>query len=179
MSIRASSYARELLEHNAELTRSARLVLMLCAERANTQTAQTYTGGWLERAAKLHRSSVRRALYELAAAGAVALDYRPGKATVIRFPIAAALSTPGAPARAVSDLDLARQRATPGAPARDTPRVHAPRTGSQPCNYPVVVPMCIEPGCECGGDGWVHIDDGGRGHVAPCRGRSAPKAVGG
>lgn len=168
MSIRASSYAREICETTPELKLGARCVLMLAAERANTQTAITYTGGWLVRATGLHRSSVRRCLYELTAAGVVALEWRAGKASLIRFPIAAPLSTPGAPARTVAGADLAHQRALPGAPARATWSVDARRTGLQPSNYPDVT-------CACGqcDQGWRFVDvPGERGYVVPCDGRN-------
>lgn len=169
MSIRASAYARSICETTPELKLGARCVLMLAAERANTQTAITYTGGWLVRATGLHRSSVRRCLYELVALGVVALEWRAGKASLIRFPIASALSTPGAPARLVDGPDLAHQRALPGAPARATWREGARRTELEPGNYPAVT-------CGCGtcDSGWLFVEVAGeRGYVTPCPGRSA------
>lgn len=175
MSRQASAYAREICETTPALTIGARAVLMLAAERANAHTAITYTGGWLVRAAGMHRSSVRRCLYQLAELGVVALERRAGRASQIRFPLAGALSTPGAP-RAMSDVDdLARGRALPGASARATRRVDARRTSY---NHVTTAAQLDQWRCPCGGElcdgtGWHHVDDGARGYVVPCHGRAA------
>lgn len=187
MSWQATQYARDVLEHNTELKLGARLVLMLCAERANRDRAETYTGGWLVSATAMHPSSVRRSLYELEGTGLIALQARPGKSTVVRFPLAGVmLSTPRADERAVASADPALLRATPRADARDAPRSAARRTGLQPRSYPDDIPLCSTPSCPCDGTGWLFVDgeDRGRGYVTPCAGRSAgyagqaPKAAG-
>lgn len=185
MSWQACQYARAVLEDDDQLPHGARLVLMLLAERANRDSGQTYTGGWLCRAARMHPSSVRRSLYELADAGLIALHNRPGKATTVRFPLAGAISTPRADERAVVEMHPAPERAAPRAVARATPRPTARRT--EPVQvYEPAAPLCVAAGCPCEGSGWVRLDDGaGVGYVAPCSGRGrsadadrAPKAVG-
>ena len=116
MSWQASKYARELLEaDDVELSRSARLVLMLCAERAGSRTGYAIGGAWLARSASLCPANVRKALHELAAAGAVALDSRPPRPLGVRFPTVAHLSTTRADARG---SELADPRATAQVPAR-------------------------------------------------------------
>ena len=185
MSWQAAQYARSVLEQNAELRLGARLVLMLCAERANRDRGETYAGGWLADATAMHPSSVRRSLYELESAGVVALRSSPGKATVVRFPLAGAISTPRADGRGVVELDPAPRRAPPRAQARATPRPGARNTELLPSNYPDVispdrefVALCTADGCACEGTGWLFVDDDerGRGYVTPCASRSTGSA---
>jgi len=169
VSIRASNYARDVLEHDTSLDTRARLVLMLLAERCNGQTNVTYTGTWLYAATgSPYRSTMRRALDQLVAAGLITVEHRPGKASRIRFPLAATLSTPGAPTRRDEHTYPARHDTAPGAPTQHTRRAHAPRTGSVPGIYREPAAACDVDGCACDGSGWIHIPDGGRGYVQPC-----------
>ena len=73
-------------------------------------------------ARRMHKTAanVRRARAELVAAGVIAVDIGGGAdANTYRFPLAAPLSTPRAPARGVDDPHPARQRAaTPRGTAR-------------------------------------------------------------
>ena len=115
MSWQACKYARYVLEDDTELTTGARMILMLCAERANRDTGATFGGGWLCRAANLHPANVRKYLHELHESGLIRVCGNRGKALEIRFPIVEALSTPRADTRGVWINDPARSRAQPRA----------------------------------------------------------------
>lgn len=114
MSWQASKYARTVCEDTPQLTRGARLVLMLCAERAGSQTGHTLGGNWLARAASLKPASVRRALHELAGHGIIAVDSSRSRALMVRFPTPATLSTTRHPDRAVAEPDPRSASRVPG-----------------------------------------------------------------
>lgn len=177
MSIRASEYARATLETDPPIGTTPRLVLMLLAERANSRTGQTYTGGWLVNAAGVHPGNVRRALRELETHGLITVRHRPGKASVVGFPVVGMLSTPRAETRGVDESDPARTHHGPRAAARVTARGDARRTWSVPVMYPEPVSACVVDGCACDSSGWIHVPaEKGRGHVTPCPNRTdAPK----
>lgn len=91
MSIKASTYAVELLERDAELPQGARTVLLCLAARANATTHVTFTGGWLCKAARMTDRNVHRNVHRLVESGYIAVTVRKGLASVVRFPFAAAL----------------------------------------------------------------------------------------
>lgn len=62
-------------------------MLLLVAARANVKTSSTYTGEWLERSAGLTRSQMWRVLKQLTERGYISLQHRPGKASVVGFPV--------------------------------------------------------------------------------------------
>lgn len=110
MSIRATDYALRCLEDDDELTTAARLVLMLLAARASSQTGITYTGGWLQDATGLGRSALWRVMAQLRESAYVTFDEREGSAHRVRFPVVSPLSTPVASARQVPATHPSRWR---------------------------------------------------------------------
>jgi len=92
VSIAASKYALTVLEADAELGQGARAVLLALSIRANVNTHDTFTGGWLCRAAGMNERNVRRNVHRLAELGLIAVNRRDGKSSVIRFPLGAALT---------------------------------------------------------------------------------------
>ena len=92
MSIAATMYAVEYLENDRTLSPSARAILLAAAVRANVKTAETYTGAWLCRVANVNDRNVRYHLHALRDAGAIKLSERPGKASVIGFPVGGVLA---------------------------------------------------------------------------------------
>lgn len=150
MSYQASTYARELCQREPRLGTTARLVLMLVAARANVQTHETYTGRWLVDAAGAHFVTVRRALAELVDVGAIAIEHRPGRSSVIRFPIAGRLSTPRALTRGVADYEH-------------------PRAVTGTCEVVVTSARSTHEagdGCSCDLTGWIY--DEATNTVSPC-----------
>ena len=87
MSVAATRYALDVLRHDPTLPGGARNILLATAGAASSRTAETYTGEWLEAVCGLCRSSVWRNFLPLVERGYVALDHRPGRASVVRFPI--------------------------------------------------------------------------------------------
>lgn len=87
MSHRCSCYALDVLEQDRTLPSGARTVLLLVAARANLKTSATYTGEWLQHASGLTRSQVWRVFKLLTARGYIALQHRPGKSSVVGFPV--------------------------------------------------------------------------------------------
>lgn len=150
MSIRASEYARSVLEEDTELGTAPRLVFMLLAERCNGRTSTTYTGDWLASAAGLHTGTVGRAINALITAGYLTCRKRKGLASVVTFPVDAYLST----TRAETSSTRALTSSTPHASAR------VPRD----TNY--LPPPTHAPECVCDGTGWLY--DEARGGVFHC-----------
>lgn len=92
MSIAAAKYALDLLEHDPDLPHGARAVLLALSIRANAHDHYTYTGGWLCRAAKLTDANMRRNVHRLVERGYISVTFRPGLASVVRFPLGATLA---------------------------------------------------------------------------------------
>lgn len=93
MSITAAKYALDVLEADHDLPQGARAILLALSIRANVHTHDTFTGGWLCRAAGMNDVNVRRNVARLVERGYVAAVHRPGLASVIRFPFASSIAT--------------------------------------------------------------------------------------
>jgi hypothetical protein len=92
VSHRTAKYAIELLEQDDTLPSGARKVFMAMSIRANVRTSATMTGEWLCRATGLVPANVTRALNVLVDRGYIVLRHRPGKASIVTFPIAGYLA---------------------------------------------------------------------------------------
>jgi len=91
MSIAATDYALRVAR---DVPHAAQPVLFALAARANSRTAVTFSGGWLCETLHLHEDRVRAHVQTLTRLGVIAVDQRPGKASVIRFPLAGFIHTP-------------------------------------------------------------------------------------
>ena len=91
MSIAATNYALTVAR---EVPHGTHGVLFALAARAGASTATTFTGKWLQDALGMSQDSVQRHLTVLRRAGVIAVDVRPGRASVVRFPLAAVIHTP-------------------------------------------------------------------------------------
>lgn len=103
MSHRTAKYAIELLEQDATLPSGARKVFMATSIRANIRTSATMTGEWLCRATGMDRGNVWRALGELVDRGYIVLRHRPGKASIVTFPIAGYVAEAAGPSAGRTD----------------------------------------------------------------------------
>lgn len=87
MSHRASSYALKVCRDDPNLTSGERAVLYAVAAAANVRTSRTFTGDWLCEATGLTSSQLWRVFKVLTARGYVSLEHRPGKSSVVGFPV--------------------------------------------------------------------------------------------
>jgi len=171
VSIRAADYVLQWLEDDDELTTSARLVLMLLAARANSQTGVTYTGEWLQDVTGLGRSALWRAMGQIRDSGIVAVDDRHRSGSRVRFPVVSKLSTVVAPARRLSpnhpsvSVALARHGVAPGA------RVSGSISGIENARD------THDSACACDSTGWVYNDETRT--VSPCPSHAARCRAGG
>lgn len=96
MSVAASRYAIDTLRADRELRPrewGARAVLLAVAAAADRSTHETYTGGWLGDVVGMSPRNVARNLHRLTELGYIAVTERPGRASVVRFPLGAAITS--------------------------------------------------------------------------------------
>jgi hypothetical protein len=164
MSLRALTYADYVLDHDETLGTPSRLALHLLADSCNRITGQAFTGDWLAKRMGITNANMLRALKPLRDRGYVLAEERPGKALLIRFPMAAYISTtPRENGMGQESGDSATPRVSAREPRAKTSGI--PRSIPLTHNSSPTTAVARELLC-CDGTAWVYNEE--TDDVSPC-----------